>query len=140
MALRRIPGILGRLALLALILSIASTAQQSAEQLYKDATSAYDRGEFTRAISLYERVVKLQPDSVAARSDLGVALVHEGRYAEGIAQYQEALKRDPENLAVKLDLALAWYKSGDFDKSSRRIGKLFTLLRTAIFGWGRTHR
>ena len=114
----------GRLALAMLALAFACRAQQSSEQLYKDATAAYDRGEVARAISLYEQAVKLQPDSVAARTDLGVALVHEGRYSEGIAEYQEALKRDPGNVTVKLDLALAWYKQGDFEKAASELREM----------------
>ncbi len=48
-------------------LGVFATAQgQSAEQLYNEANGAYDRGDVSRAISLYERVVKLQPDSVPA--------------------------------------------------------------------------
>jgi tetratricopeptide (TPR) repeat protein len=107
-----------------LSLAFASTAQQSPEQLYKAATAAYDRGEVAQAISLYEQVIRLQPDSVAARTDLGVALVHEGRYSEGIAQYQEALKHDPGNLVARLDLALAWYKRGEFEKAARELQNL----------------
>jgi len=104
-----------------LSLALACRAQQPSEQLYRDATSAYDRGDVEQAISLYQQFIKLQPDSVAARTDLGVALVHEGRYSEGIAEYHEALKRDPGNLAVKLNLALAWYKSGEFEKAASEL-------------------
>lgn len=120
----RIAEIMGRFAFLMLTLAFASAAQQSPGQLYEAATLAYERGEVARAISLYEQVIKLQPDSVAARTDLGVALVHEGRYNEGIEQYQEALKRDPENLAVKLDLTLARYKQGEFEKAASELQTL----------------
>jgi Flp pilus assembly protein TadD len=60
----------------------------------------------------------LQPGSVTARSNLGVALAHSGRYSEAITQYQEALKRDPHNSVIQLNLALARYKQGDFEKTA----------------------
>jgi tetratricopeptide (TPR) repeat protein len=96
----------------------------SAEQLYNEANGAYDRGDVSRAISLYERVVKLQPDFVPARTNLAVALAHDGRYQEAIVQYQEALKRDPKNSIVRLNLALAWYKQAEFEKATAELESL----------------
>jgi len=74
-------------ALIILILSeltalrvFAAAQGQSAEQLYNEANSAYDRGDVPRAISLYQQVVRLQPDSVPARTNLAVALAHDGGF------------------------------------------------------------
>jgi tetratricopeptide (TPR) repeat protein len=112
------------LAVLVLSATPAVQSEQSPEQLYKDATAAYDRGDVTRAISLYEQLLKLQPNSVAVRSELGVALVHQGRYSEAVEQYREALRREPENATVKLNLALAWYKQAAFDKAAVELESL----------------
>ena len=99
---------------------IASSAAQrkSADELYKEAVAADERGETQQAIALYQEVIALQPGSVQARSNLGVALAHTGRYSEAITQYQEALKRDPHNSVIRLNLALAQYKQGDFEKTA----------------------
>ena len=107
-----------RLAVLLLGTALVSAGQQSPDQLYQQASNAYDRGEIAKAISLYEQLLKLQPSLLQARVDLGVALVHEGRYSEGIAQYEEILRRDPGNSVARLDLALAWYKQGEFAKAA----------------------
>jgi predicted Zn-dependent protease len=112
------------LAVLVLSATPAVQSEQSPEQLYKDATAAYDRGDVTRAISLYEQLLKLQPNSVAVRSELGVALVHQGRYSEAVEQYREALRREPENATVRLNLALAWYKQAAFDKAAVELESL----------------
>jgi Flp pilus assembly protein TadD len=109
------------LAIMAALLIAAvpvSIRAQSAEAKYKDASAAFDRGEFEQAIALYEQALKMQPDSVPIRTDLGVALVRLGRYAEAINNYEQALKRDPENEAVRLNLALAWYKQAEFAKAA----------------------
>jgi Flp pilus assembly protein TadD len=98
--------------------------QQSAEQLYREASEAYDRGEITEAISFYERAAALQPDSVPIRADLGVALARVGRYEEAISHYREALKRDPNNSVVRLDLALALYKEGEFERAGNELESL----------------
>jgi tetratricopeptide (TPR) repeat protein len=97
---------------------------QSPEQLYKDAVSADERGDATQAVSLYERLIKLRPHSVAVRTNFGAALARLNRYSEAITQYQQALKQDPGNQVVQLDLALAWYKQGDFEKAATRLGIL----------------
>jgi len=117
----------GRFALFAtaamlLFMGFAATIQaQTAEDKYKEASAAFDRGEFEQAIALYEQALKLQPDSVPIRTDLGVALVRLGRYTEAINNYEQALKRDPENKVVRLDLALAWYKQADFAKAAEEL-------------------
>jgi tetratricopeptide (TPR) repeat protein len=106
----------------------ASAAAQgpTAEQLYNEANGAYDCGDVLRAISLYQQVITLQPDSVPARTNLALALAHDGRYQEAIAQYQEALKCDPKNSMVRLNLALAWYKQTEFEKASAELESLRT--------------
>ncbi len=95
-----------------------------ADSLYKEAGEAYDRGDLERAISLYEKLIELRPESVEARTNLGVALAHVGRYSDAIAQYGEALKYDRQNPLVRLNLALAWYKQADFVKAADELWEL----------------
>jgi len=97
---------------------------QTAEDKYKEASAAFDRGEFEQAVALYEQALKLQPDSVPIRTDLGVALVRLGRYTEAINNYEQALKHEPGNAVVRLDLALAWYKQEDFAKAAEVLTSL----------------
>jgi tetratricopeptide (TPR) repeat protein len=99
-------------------------AQASADSLYKAAGEAYDRGDLEQAISLYEKLVALRPESVEARTNFGVALAHVGRYDDAIAQYLEALKHDHQNPLVRLNLALAWYKQADFVKAADELSEL----------------
>jgi tetratricopeptide (TPR) repeat protein len=101
-----------------------SYAQASADSLYKAAGEAYDRGDLEQAISLYEKLVALRPESVEARTNFGVALAHVGRYDDAIAQYLEALKHDRQNPLVRLNLALAWYKQADFVKAADELSEL----------------
>ena len=97
---------------------------QSPEEKYKEASSAFDRGDFEQAVALYEQALKLQPNSVPIRTDLGVALVRLGRYSEAINNYEEVLKREPENAIVRLNLALAWYKQAAFAKAAEELQNL----------------
>lgn len=81
-------------------------------------------GDVQEAIRLYEELIEIQPGSVEARTNLGVALARAGRYNDAVAQYDEALKYAPDNPSVLLDLALAWYKQAAFDKAAVQLERL----------------
>jgi len=71
-----------------------------------------------------EEVVRLQPDSVDARMDLGAAYLGVGKRSEAEAVYDEVLRRRPRSAAaLKLcgDLARA---RGDLKKATSLFGKL----------------
>ena len=123
----RCPGWVGLFAgILTVLLASAPIAvlAQSPEESYREAGSAFNRGDFEQAVALYKQALKLQPDSVPVRTDLAVALVRLGRYGEAINNYEEALKLDPENTVVRLNLALAWYKQEDFAKATEGLESL----------------
>ena len=106
--------------------SIPPAFSQSADQLYQQATEAYDRGEVSQSISLYQQALKLQPDSVPILTNLGVAFVQAGRYTEAIDVYHRAAKIDSASPIVQLNLSLAWYKQGEFKQASLELEKLRT--------------
>jgi len=65
--------------------SYALSQTPSPELLYQNAVTEYEKGNVQQAITLYESLLKLQPHSAEARTNLGVALAYEGRYSEAIA-------------------------------------------------------
>ncbi len=97
---------------------------RSPQSLSRDADAAYVRGDVRAAIRLYEELIKIQPASVEARTNLGVAMARVGRYNDAVAQYNEALKRAPGNPSILLNLALAWYKQAAFDKAAVNLERL----------------
>jgi Flp pilus assembly protein TadD len=103
---------------------VAAKQEPSLESLYKQAMEADDRGDVQKAIALYQELLRRQPDSVEARTNLGVALAKAGRYDEATAQYREALKRDPKNPVVRLNLALSQYKQADFQMAASELQDL----------------
>jgi len=81
------------------LMALAAWAQQPA-------------GDVEAAIRGYREYLAAHPDSVQARSNLGVALARAGRYDEAIAEYDRALSASPDNPALLLNLGLAYYKTG----------------------------
>jgi len=58
----------------------AATQGPTAEQLNNAANGAYDRGAPYARFLCTSKGLRLQPDSVPARTNLAVALAHDGRY------------------------------------------------------------
>ncbi len=101
---------------LAILLGAAGLwAQQppvTAEETLQHAMALYQSGDLDGAIAAYREYLAAQPDSIAARSNLGAALARAGRYEEAIAEYNQALEKSPGNPPLLLNLGLAYYKTG----------------------------
>ena len=101
--------------------------EASPQDLYDRAGKAFDAGDTSHAIKLYEELLKQVPDSIEARTNLGAALAQEGRYDQALQQYRLALAHDPQNETVLLNLALAFYKQGDFSQAHSQLDTLHKL-------------
>src|SRR5215467_2108023 len=89
---------------------LLETQDSSPQALYDEAGRALDAGDTALAIKLYRQLLQEVPDSVEARTNLGVALAKQGQSAEAVVEYREALKRNPQSQVTLLNLSLALYK------------------------------
>ena len=87
--------------------------ERNAEQIFREAVRAQQSGDDKTAIAKYQELLKLHPEAVEVRANLGAALSHAGHYDEAIEQYKAALAKLPDNTGLRLNLALAYYKKGD---------------------------
>jgi tetratricopeptide (TPR) repeat protein len=94
------------------------------QQLFQQADEAQQRGDMQLAVRKYQELIPLHTDMIAARANLGVALVALGRFDEAIAQYHAALTQAPDDPVLRLDLALAWYKQAEFGKAAAELETL----------------
>jgi len=101
---------------LALTLAVSALQAQpqasDAASILQHALALHQAGDLEGAISAYREYLAREPDSVEARSNLGVVLARSGRYREAIAEYDRALAASPGNPALLLNLGLAYYKTG----------------------------
>ncbi len=119
-----------------MVLLAGAALAQTPEQLFRDAVAAQSRGDDAAAVQKYRELLKLQPDVIEARANLGAALARLGRLDEAIEQYRAALARSPANSALRLNLALAYYKKPDFARAAEQLEPLHKAqprdLRTAL--------
>src|SRR5271157_2560162 len=94
------------------------------QRLFQEAAEAQERGDLAGAVRKYQELIRLHPEMIAARANLGIALVALGRFDEAIAQYRAALSQAPDDPILRLDLALAWYKQAEFGKAASELETL----------------
>ena len=111
-----------RVAIALLALVCAAAGQGSGpEKLFSEAVAAQKRGDDALAIRKYQELLKLRPDVIEVRANLGAALSRQGRFDEAIAQYRAALAMDGGNFALQMNLALAYYKKGAFAEAVKEL-------------------
>jgi tetratricopeptide (TPR) repeat protein len=98
-----------------LLASIGIHAQDAkSDEILKAAITEQQNQQYDAAIRDYKKVLKIHPDMVEAKVNLGAALAHVEQYDEAIEMYQSALPflsyKDP----VILNLGLAYYKKRDY--------------------------
>ncbi|WP_184544231.1 tetratricopeptide repeat protein [Mucilaginibacter sp. FT3.2] len=79
----------------------------------------------SNAAEAFQNVLKLQPESLAGKTGLGVAYVNgAGAPMQGIALLLEVVKKDPKNWSANLNLGMFAMKSGQFEKAVVRFKTL----------------
>jgi tetratricopeptide (TPR) repeat protein len=75
----------------------------------------------SNAVEAFQNALKLSPESLEAKTGLGVAYVNGGAMPmQGIALLLEVVKKDPKNLDANLNLGMFSMKSGQYEKAIDR--------------------
>ncbi len=105
------------LLLFAAIIPAVEAESQSLAQLAAQGQAALRDQHFDRAESIYEQVVKLDPRSALAHSNLGLALYMEEKYPRAITELRKALDLDAHLDHAQVLLALSYFNTGDVDRA-----------------------
>ena len=75
-----------------------------AQALVQRAATAQEAKELTRALTLLEQAIKLDPTAKAAYNSLGNVYYQQRRYQQALAMYQKALEIDPDYAKARNNL------------------------------------
>jgi tetratricopeptide (TPR) repeat protein len=92
------------------------------KDLFQKGKDALNAREFEEARSLYESVIRDDPDCVEAWNNLGVALCELDLYREALKAY-DRIGEDRRTEATWYNVSLAYYYSRDFDRALNCIQK-----------------
>lgn len=82
---------------------------------YDEANKLLDLGKYDESISLYDQVIKSQPNFYEAWVNRGRALAKKGNYQESLDSCQEATKINPEDFESLICQGLAYQELGKDD-------------------------
>ena len=65
---------------LVLLVTVSPAQQRDPDRLLSDAIQAQQRGDYQSAITGYRQLLRLRPDNVEAKVNLGASLAHVGQF------------------------------------------------------------
>ena len=95
------------LLILLAVFSLVGRAQQTANDWFEQANSAYNMGNYDSARIVYEKILATDVESVPLYFNLGNTYYKMHEYPMAIYYYEKALKLDPSNEEVQTNLAIA---------------------------------
>ena len=96
-----------------LLCSVWSVSRANAQSLAEQAGMAYQKGDYAKAVELYEQSGEQDGTSAAYFYNLGNAYYKCGRYPDAILNYERAALLDPGSSDVRFNLELAHSKTID---------------------------
>jgi len=76
----------------------------------------YDSRQYPQAIELYERALKIHPDTADVRTDLGTAFWYTGDADKALAEFQKSLKINPNHPGTLFNMGIVKWQ-GKMDPS-----------------------
>ena len=86
-------------------------------RLFERAQQALAAKDYPTAESGFKEFLKLDPNSAAAYTNLGVVYLRTGRFPQAIRALETAKRLDPQMVGVDLNLGLAYYRMQDFRRA-----------------------
>jgi tetratricopeptide (TPR) repeat protein len=121
---------IGLLVLCGVSLVTPTSAQsQSLAELSAQGKAALRDQQFERAKKIYEQVIKLDPRSAEAHSNLGLALYMLGTYPSAITELHRALELNTHLDRTQVLLALSYFNTGDFDRAIPLLEKVYHTMK-----------
>lgn len=87
------------------------------EEVKNAGNELYKRGNFTDALSLYDRAIAISPENAACRSNRAAALTMLGRLGEAVRECEEAVRLSPSYQRAHQRLASLYLRLGQVERA-----------------------
>uniref|UniRef100_A0A1J3K4Q6 Inactive TPR repeat-containing thioredoxin TTL3 n=1 Tax=Noccaea caerulescens TaxID=107243 RepID=A0A1J3K4Q6_NOCCA len=104
-----------------LLARAAAENGENPEELKRLGNEMYRRGNFSEALSLYDRAISMSPENAAYRSNRAAALTASGRLGEAVKECLEAVRLDPSYLRAHQRLASLYLRLGEAENARRHL-------------------
>ncbi|XP_009116538.1 TPR repeat-containing thioredoxin TTL4 [Brassica rapa] len=91
------------------------------EEVKKAGNDMYRKGNFSEALSLYDRAISMSPENPAYRSNRAAALAASGRLKEAVKECLEAVRLDPSYVRAHQRLASLYLRLGEAENARRHL-------------------
>ncbi|KAI3515562.1 hypothetical protein L1887_14462 [Cichorium endivia] len=91
------------------------------EEVKNAGNELYKRGNFTEALSLYDRAITISPENAACRSNRAAALTMLGRLGEAVRECEEAVRLNPGYQRAHQRLASLYLRLGYVERAHHHI-------------------
>ncbi len=97
--------------------ALKNAGHEKDDILYHIGTSYVQAGDIDKAVSYFEKSLRVNPENELALYDLGFFSDQEGYYQKSIEYYNRYLDIDPFNFSIWFNLGISYNKSGNFEKA-----------------------
>jgi tetratricopeptide (TPR) repeat protein len=80
-----------------------------------------------RAVSIYEKVLKINPNNINASVDMAVCYTLTGNPMQGIFMLRDVADKNPTHVLAQHNLGILSMQTGQFEKAVKRFEKVLTL-------------
>ncbi|KAH0912357.1 hypothetical protein HID58_035678 [Brassica napus] len=91
------------------------------EEVKKAGNDMYRKGNFSEALSLYDKAISMSPENPAYRSNRAAALAASGRLKEAVKECLEAVRLDPSYVRAHQRLASLYLRLGEAENARRHL-------------------
>jgi len=88
----------------------------------------YTRGEPARAVSYYEKALRIKPDHFKTHFNMGDVLQMMGRFEDAVAEYREAIRLKPDDVSSHVNLGNALKKMWRLDDAVEEYRKAIEIM------------
>jgi len=100
------------------------------KEIESEMASCYSlSGEYEKAISLYNGVLKQDPTNAAIQNNLALCYARIGDYNRSLAMQEQALRLTPDNTDLLTNIATTYFQQGNYEKALQTTERAAEIIR-----------